>query len=48
MLSPVEFVSTFNPRRALALRNVKSSAPSPAASTTHQGKPNPANELRTG
>jgi putative transposase len=46
--TPAEFASTFNPRRALALRNLKSSAPSPAASTAHQGKPNPGNELKTG
>lgn len=45
---PVEFASTFNPRRALALRNLKSSAPSPAASPAQQGKSNPGNELRTG
>lgn len=46
--TPAEFASTFNPRRALALRNLKSSAPSPASSPAHQGKPNPGNELRTG
>lgn len=46
--TPTEFASTFNPRRALALRNLKSSAPSPAASPAQQGKPNPGNELRTG
>jgi putative transposase len=46
--TPAEFASTFNPRRALALRNAKSSAPSPAASPAQQGKPNPGNELRTG
>lgn len=46
--TPAEFASTFNPRRALALRKPKSSAPSPAASPAHQGKSNPRNELRTG
>lgn len=46
--TPAEFASTFNPRRALALRNAKSSAPSPAVSPAQQGNPNPGNELRTG
>lgn len=46
--TPAEFASTFNPRRALALRHAKSSAPSPAASPAQQGKPNPRNELRAG
>jgi putative transposase len=46
--TPTEFASTFNPRRALALRNAKSSAPSPAVSPAQQGKSNPGNELRTG
>lgn len=44
--TPAEFASTFNPPRALALRNAKSFAPSPVASTAHQGKPNPGNELK--
>jgi putative transposase len=43
-----EFASTFNPRRALALRNAKSAAPSPAASPAQQGKSNRGNELKTG
>lgn len=42
--TPAEFATTFNTRRALALRNAKSSAPSPA----DQGKPNPGNELKAG
>ena len=46
--TPAEFASTFNPRRALALRHVKRSAPSPAISTAQQGKPDSGNELRTG
>lgn len=46
--TPAEFASTFNPRRALALRNTKSSAPSPAASPAQQGKPTPGNQLKTG
>ena len=46
--TPAEFASTFNPRRAQALRYAKSSAPSPAASPAQQGKPNPGNELRAG
>ena len=46
--TPAEFASTFNPRRALALRNLKSSAPSPVASPALQGKSNPGNELKNG
>ena len=46
--TPAEFASTFNPRRALTLRNVKSSATSPAVSPAHNGKPNVGNELKTG
>ena len=34
--------------RASALRNVKSSSPSPGAWPTHQGKPNTGNEVRAG
>jgi hypothetical protein len=37
--TPEAFASNFNPRRALALRYVKSSALSPAASPVQQGKP---------
>ncbi|ESZ54455.1 hypothetical protein X729_28505 [Mesorhizobium sp. L103C131B0] len=43
-----EFAQTFNPRRSLALRNAKGSAPAPVASTAHQGKSNAGNELKTG
>ena len=46
--TPAEFASNFNPRQALALRNPKSSAPSPAVSPAQQGNPNPGNELKTG
>jgi hypothetical protein len=46
--TPTEFASTFNPRRALALRNAKSSVPSPAVPPAQQGKSNPGNELKTG
>lgn len=46
--TPAEFATTFNTRRAPALRNAKSSAPSPAASSPQHGKPNPGNELKTG
>ena len=46
--TPNEFASTFNPRRALPLRNPKSSAPSPATPPAHQGKPKAGNELKTG
>jgi putative transposase len=46
--TPAEFAYTFNPRRALALRNPKRSAPSPAVSPAQQCNPNPGNELKTG
>ena len=46
--TPDEFAQTFNPRRALALRNAKGSAPAPVASPAHQGKTNAGNELKTG
>ena len=46
--TPDEFALTFHTRRALALRNAKSSAPAPAASLAHQGKANAGNELKTG
>ena len=46
--TPDEFAQTFNPRRSLALRNAKGSAPAPVASPAHQGKTNAGNELRTG
>ncbi|NBN62399.1 transposase [Microvirga tunisiensis] len=44
----VEFVSTLNPRRALALRYAKSSTPLSTTSPALQGRSNPKNELRTG
>ena len=47
-LTPAEFASTFVPRRASALRNVKSSAPTPAAHPAPKGNTNAKNELRTG
>ena len=46
--TPAEFASTFNPRRALALRNAKSSAPLPTASPAQLGNTNPGNGLGTG
>ncbi|MEP9371300.1 IS3 family transposase [Mesorhizobium sp. KR1-2] len=46
--TPDEFALTFHTPRALALRNAKSSAPTPAASPAHQGKTNAGNELKTG
>ena len=46
--TPAEFASTFTPRRALALSNVKSFAPTPDTSLAHQGKTNAGNELKTG
>jgi putative transposase len=46
--TPSEFAFTFHPRRDLALRYAKGSAPAPAAPTTQQGKSNGLGELRTG
>ncbi len=46
-LTPAEFAATFPPRRALALRQTKGSAPTPDI-TVRQDKPNAGNELRTG
>ena len=46
--TPAEFAFTFNPRRALALRDMKSSAPSPVASTAQQGNQTAGNELTAG
>ena len=45
--TPTEFAATFPPRRALALRQTKGSAPTPD-NTVRQDKPNAGNELRTG
>lgn len=44
---PAEFAATFLPRRALALRQMKSSAPTPDT-TVHQDKANAGSELRAG
>ena len=46
--TPDEFASTFNPRRAPALRHTKGSAPAPVASPARQGQTNPGNELKAG
>ncbi len=46
--TPTEFASTFNPRRALALRSVKGSAPTPAAQPALTGTQNAGNELSIG
>lgn len=46
--TPAEFASTFNPRRSLALRYAKGSAPAPVASPAQQGKTHAGNELKTG
>ena len=45
--TPAEFVATFPPRRALALRQIAGSAPMPDT-TVRQDKTNAGNELRTG
>jgi putative transposase len=46
--TPDEFASTFKPRRPLALRAMKGSAPATVASPAQWGKSNAGNELRTG
>ena len=46
--TPSEFAFTFHPRRDLALRYAKGSAPAPVAPTAQQGKSNGLGELRTG
>ena len=46
--TPAEFASIFIPRRALALRYTKGSAPTPAASPAPQGIQNAGNELTIG
>src|SRR5271168_4674440 len=38
--TPAEFAFTFHPRRDLALRYAKGSAPAPVAHTARQGNPN--------
>ena len=45
--TPVEFAATFPPLRALALRQMKGSAPTPD-DAVRQDKTNAGNELRTG
>lgn len=46
--TPIEFSMRFEPRRAQALRNLKSSAPEPVASPAQLGKTTARNELMTG
>ena len=46
--TPSEFAFTFNPRRDLALRYAKGSAPAPVAPTAQQGNPNARSELTAG
>ncbi|TGU44877.1 IS3 family transposase, partial [bacterium M00.F.Ca.ET.152.01.1.1] len=46
--TPAEFATTFNPRRSLALRYAKGSAPAPVASPAQQGTTHAGNELKTG
>jgi putative transposase len=46
--TPSAFASTFHPRRDLALRSAKGSAPDPDAPIHANPKPNPQSELRTG
>jgi Integrase core domain len=45
--TPSEFAFTFHPRRDLALRDAKGSAPAPVAPTAQQGKSNGLGELKT-
>ncbi|MER8448365.1 IS3 family transposase [Mesorhizobium sp. M1066] len=46
--TPAEFAGTFNPRRSLALRYAKGSAPAPVPSPAQQGTTHAGNELKTG
>jgi putative transposase len=46
--TPSEFAFTFHPRRDLALRYAKGSAPAPVAPPAETDKPNSQGELRTG
>ncbi|RWH74829.1 MAG: IS3 family transposase [Mesorhizobium sp.] len=46
--TPAEFAATFNPRRSLALRYAKGSAPATVASPAQQGTTHAGNELKTG
>ncbi|WP_281040487.1 transposase [Mesorhizobium sp. M7A.F.Ca.US.010.02.1.1] len=46
--TPAEFAGTFNPRRSLALRYAKGSAPAPVPSPAQQGTTHAGIELKTG
>jgi putative transposase len=46
--TPSEFALSFHPRRDLALRYAKRSAPAPVAHTAQQGNPNARSELTPG
>ena len=46
--TPSEFAFSFHPRRDLALRYAKGSAPAPVAHTARQGNPNARSELTSG
>jgi putative transposase len=46
--TPSEFAFTFHPRRDLALRSAKGTAPAPIAHTAQQGIPNARSELTSG
>jgi putative transposase len=46
--TPSEFAFSFHPRRDLALRYAKGSAPAPVAHTARQGNPNARSELTNG
>ena len=46
--TPSEYAFTFHPRRDLALRSAKGSAPAPVASTAKQGNPKARSELTAG
>jgi putative transposase len=46
--TPSEFALHYHPRRDLALRYAKGSAPAPAAHTAREGDPNARSELITG
>jgi len=47
-LTPAQFATGFEPRRSLALCNIKSSAPEPAAHPARMGKPDASYELTAG
>jgi putative transposase len=46
--TPTEYAAAFKPRRALALRSIKGSAPTPVAYPAQKGNPNAGNELTSG